>query len=338
MSRFYDKEAILLLPLITLPSTICLLNAHSVAGFSTRFSGKCASSFLSRHTFNSGLSALSIDGTGYGDDKDSATLNKSPFGSLLGLDDDDDVSEISRSRLPVGVIFDMDGTLLHQSIDFASMRQSIYAVANEDANVNERVDSGCVLEIAERLSPEGRAKAQEIFADIEKRAVEKMSFMDGLPDLLRYLDDHGVRRAVLTRNVESSVDTMHDRLWADHDLPPFFPALARDSKTEDSLRRQLPSKPDPEAIRYICDAVWRCDPAHVIMVGDSVTDDIHCANRAGCGASVLLKYQGKSLDNDSGNSDVIDLSGSNVEITKPTLVVEGLHILTKLFAKNGHAN
>lgn len=307
------------------------------------------------------------------------TSTRSPFSSLLGLDDNDTGIMEQKSRLPLGIIFDMDGTLVQPCIDFASMRRRIYDIANEDYNntnttatssqpqqpTTTTIDSGCVLEIAAQLSsPESRRRAQEVFADIEQRAIDNMMFMDGLPDLLRFLDRHGVRRAVLTRNVERSVDAMHDKLWHDCGVPPFFPALARDScvstvisSTTDSSstttgtteqQTLLRSKPHPDAIRYICDTVWQCDPARVIMVGDSVTDDVQCANRAGCGAAVLLKYLGKDWDNDSGNSRD-EISGENKEekdsdtttnndYFTPTLAVENLETLRLLMEKNGHVD
>ena len=66
------------------------------------------------------------------------------------------------------------------------------------------------------------------------------------------------------------------------------------------------------------------------MVGDSAADDIVAANRAGCGASVLLvRKGGTQLDTDSGDGVGGD---SEVEVQErtPSLVVESLEELRRV--------
>lgn len=254
-----------------------------------------------------------------------------------------------------GVIFDMDGTLLHPCIDFATMRSRIYKIANQDelllqnTDIPKPVTSGCVLEYYEKLSEDGQKQAKVVFEEIEADAIQNMRFMEDMVELMKYLDRKGIRRAVLTRNVETSVVAMQDKLWKEEGVPPFFPTVARDTftdklykgkdgeednyTTETNLgtnvqpKRPLIPKPDPDSIFHICQQ-WHCDPKNVIMVGDSASDDIRCANRASC-ASVLLKYKGEDWDNDSGNSE--DAIEAEME---PTETIQRLGDLQKLLEED----
>ena len=201
--------------------------------------------------------------------------------------DDPSPSSDENNPLPspndlVGIVFDMDGTITKHAIDFAELRRRIYDIADDDCLEH---DGECVLALAERMSPEGKQRAQEVFADIEDKAIQDMAFMDGLADLCKYIDESGLKRAILTRNVRRSVDALHDKLQKDEDIAGFSPALARDSVCEEG--NPIPPKPAPDAILHICSS-WGCEPRNVIMVGDSPADDIVAGYRAGCGAHVLL--------------------------------------------------
>jgi HAD superfamily hydrolase (TIGR01549 family) len=214
------------------------------------------------------------------------------------------------SSLPLdlrGIIFDMDGTLVCPVIDFGEMRRRIYSVGSRDFNTT--INSGCVLELTERLSPRAQQEATRILQEIEQDAIDRMAFMDGMMDLCRWLDECNLKRAVLTRNVERSVDALHDKLQ----LAPFDPAVARNT-IHPHLQTNIAPKPHPDAIHYICER-WNCSPEQVIMVGDSLKDDVVAASRAGC-ASVFLD-NGK--DNCSGNEE-----DSRPEERQPTLAVSSL--------------
>jgi len=230
-----------------------------------------------------------------------------------------------------GVIFDMDGTLVRHAIDFADLRRRVYAVADADP-VGRRLERDCVLALAERLSPDGTARCRSIFADVERRALADMEPMAGGPDLVRFLRERGVRRAVLTRNVAASAARMADLYRRDGPgddgdgddgaAPPFAPIVARDTRTGPHGGAPLRSKPHPDGILHVCD-VWGCRPEEVIMVGDSANDDVAAANRAGCGGAVLLTQPGGArLDTDSGYS-VGDSEEERQERT-PSLEVESL--------------
>lgn len=212
---------------------------------------------------------------------------------------DDELSALFSRRNLRGVIFDMDGTLVQPCIDFGDMRRRIYSVASRD--FSREINEGCVLELAEQLSPSAQEEASRIFHEIETDAIERMQFMNGMIQLCEWLDQQGIQRAVLTRNVERSVDALHDKLH----LPPFRPAVARNT-LHPIHKHNISPKPHPDAIHYICQH-WNCSPSQVIMVGDSLKDDVVAANRAGC-TSVFLDM-GK--DNCSGNVGTSTLKNEN---------------------------
>jgi beta-phosphoglucomutase-like phosphatase (HAD superfamily) len=101
---------------------------------------------------------------------------------------------------PKGVTFDMDGTLIRHSIDFADVRRQIYNVADSDP-IGKHLERTCVLTLAKQLSAEGQIKAKEIIADTVKRALEDMELMPGGAELLSFLRENNLKRAVLTTYV-----------------------------------------------------------------------------------------------------------------------------------------
>lgn len=209
----------------------------------------------------------------------------------------------------------MDGTLVKPCIDFGEMRRRIYSVASRD--LDKCIKEGCVLELAETLSETGREQANRILHEIESDAIERMQVMDGMMELCAWLDENGMERGLLTRNVERSVEAFHDKIRPA--LKPFSPAVARNTQHPLSEETILP-KPHPDAIHYICEH-WGCLPSEVIMVGDSLKDDVVAANRAGC-ISVFLDM-GK--DNCSGNEET-----SSKEEREPSLTVSSLSELQDL--------
>jgi len=221
----------------------------------------------------------------------------------------------------------MDGTLTKPCIDFAGLRRRIYEIVDTDPNfanmssseedetcpVDDDSDTskGCVLELATKLSPRGQELAKIVFDDIEDKSRRDLEFAEGVKDLCNFLDEQGIRRAVLTRNVEASLENMHIKLEQTLGVNlRFDPAVARDTmapvitldddnvdNTEEELMMQpIPMKPNPDAILHICNE-WNCHPMDVIMVGDSATDDVTAGYRAGCGGRVLIDT---GADNDSG--------------------------------------
>ncbi len=231
-----------------------------------------------------------------------------------------------------GVIFDMDGTLIKPCIDFAEMRRRIYDIADTDPLLQDKSEverRGDVLHLYTTFSEKGQVAAKAVFDDIEAKALRDMMLMPSIGDLCNFLDGKGIPRAVLTRNVGKSIEVMQEKLWESKSVKEFFPVVNRESEGSDG--RTLEMKPSPDAIFHICN-VWGCDPKDVLMVGDSAADDIVAANRAGCGGSVLLNFNGLQLDNDSGDGDA--RSEEEIRERIPTIVIHGLEELQEILEAN----
>ncbi|KAH7685698.1 HAD hydrolase subfamily IA protein [Dioscorea alata] len=101
--------------------------------------------------------------------------------------------------------------------------------------------------------------------------------MPGALELCGFLDSKKIRRGLITRNVDAAVDLFHQRFGI-----MFAPALSREFR---------PYKPDPAPLLHIC-STWDVSPNEVMMIGDSLRDDVVCGRRAG--ATCWMKQGGMS--------------------------------------------
>ncbi len=145
-----------------------------------------------------------------------------------------------------GVVFDLDGTLVVQELDFEAMRREI------------GLPSGTpLLEALEHLHGPARAAALAILRRHELAAAETARLTPGVGAFLDWLAERGVRKAVLSRNMREAVEKVLRRCGL-----TFDPVLARED---------APYKPSPEGLWQIC-AAWGMAPAEVLMVGDYLYD------------------------------------------------------------------
>ncbi|CAL0299834.1 unnamed protein product [Lupinus luteus] len=171
-----------------------------------------------------------------------------------------------------GVVFDMDGTLTVPVIDFQAMYKAVLG-DDEYRRMKDDNPSGIdILHQIENFSPEKQRHAYATIADFEREALDRLQIMPGAAELCGLLDSKKIRRGLITRNVKSSVDLFHERFGI-----TFSPALSREFR---------PYKPDPAPLLHIC-AAWEIQPNEVIMVGDSLKDDVACGKRAGAFACLL---------------------------------------------------
>jgi phosphoglycolate phosphatase-like HAD superfamily hydrolase len=135
-------------------------------------------------------------------------------------------------------------------------------------------------------------------AAIEAQALRDMQLMPGALELSRFLDERGVPRALVTRNVNGALRSLHLQrgrqcnssfprgrhllvqsmpvffllraasveFFHKHHftLPPFMPAMSREF---------APYKPDPASLLHIAEK-WSVQPTELVMVGDSAKDDV----------------------------------------------------------------
>jgi HAD superfamily hydrolase (TIGR01549 family) len=152
-----------------------------------------------------------------------------------------------RESMPIrGVVFDMDGTLVSQELDFEAIRRELGAATGAP-----------LLELLNSLPDADRERARTILDRHERQAAERAELYPGVREFVGWLDGRGLRRAVLSRNSRRSVQTVLERVGLEFD-----PVIARED---------APFKPNPDGLWQICEA-WQVVPAEVLMIGDYVYD------------------------------------------------------------------
>ncbi len=179
--------------------------------------------------------------------------------------------------LPVrGVVFDLDGTLVRQALDFEAIRREIGLPAGTP-----------LLEALDRLPPAEQDRAWAILDRHELAAAAEAEVLPGVPEFLAWVDGRGLRRAVLTRNSRAAAAASLARCG----LADFDPVVSRDD---------APYKPQPDGLLHICVA-WGLRPVEVLMVGDYLYD-VQVGRRAG--TRVALVTHGRMLPF-AGEADVV---------------------------------
>ncbi|MCI4339804.1 MAG: HAD family hydrolase [Thermoplasmata archaeon] len=181
----------------------------------------------------------------------------------------------------LGVVFDLDGTLVLSSHDFGRMRREVIRLA-EHAGVipghltpTEPIHAIMEKARAELLANnpnEGvalrmEAEAHKLIDAIELEALPRTVARPGAAPLLRALADRGFRLGVLTRSAEAFCRAALQRTG----LAEFFPYLRSRSSPG-------PAKPSPEALLLILNEMG-VPPDRALYVGDHQID-AECATRA----------------------------------------------------------
>ncbi|KAK9160506.1 hypothetical protein Syun_006847 [Stephania yunnanensis] len=171
-----------------------------------------------------------------------------------------------------GVVFDMDGTLTVPVIDFPSMYRAVLG-EDEYSAMKSRNPSGIdILHHIETWDPDKQRRAYETIAEYERQGLRRLQIMPSAKELCDFLDSKQMRRGLITRNVKEAVDLFHLRFGL-----TFSPALSREFH---------PYKPSPEPLLHIC-STWDVEPNEVMIVGDSLKDDVACGKRAGAFTCLL---------------------------------------------------
>jgi phosphoglycolate phosphatase-like HAD superfamily hydrolase len=217
--------------------------------------------------------------------------------------------------MPKGVIFDMDGTLIEQNVDFVKLGREICKVADNDIIGKHREDRDDLAKAMANVSIDGQRKIKQIIGEECQRALGCMAIQEGGPELVAFLAQNGVRRAVLTRNYESNALHMQQMYFDANSDATFDLVIGRDTHYDgiEPLEGEISKS---ERILYICE-LWGCSPSEVVMVGDSIKDDILEGNRAGA-STVLLEPEGYLLNYVYGTN-----SGNLIE-RKPNVRIESL--------------
>jgi len=159
------------------------------------------------------------------------------------------------------VIFDMDGTLTEELLDFPAIRRDIGVPSAQTG----------ILEHIAGLSGEEKRRAEEILHRHEMAAADCCGVHDGAVEVLGHLRESGVRIALLTRNSAASAD----RILSRHGLVLDYVAT----------RDDRPHKPHPDSILNITRR-FGISPRQTLMVGDYMYD-VQAAQNAGTDSALL---------------------------------------------------
>jgi phosphoglycolate phosphatase-like HAD superfamily hydrolase len=182
-----------------------------------------------------------------------------------------------------GVVFDMDGTLAVPNIDFARMYQR--------CGVDPAVQPDILAAVA-AMDAAQAAACHAIIAETEAAGRSTLQLMPGAPEVLTWLQRHGIPTALVTRNTQRTVDRLTE-LLSDTTNHCFDMTIPRDSPLN------LPPKPHPAALLHIA-AAWKCldkdgesnnddktSCASLLMVGDSPLHDVGFGQAAGATTALL---------------------------------------------------
>src|SRR6056300_566196 len=104
------------------------------------------------------------------------------------------VSKDALPKMPKGVIFDMDGTLIEQNVDLVKLSRDICEVADNDVIGKHRDDHDDLANAMANVSIDGQRKIKQIIGEECQRALECMTIQEGGPELVAFLAQNGVRR------------------------------------------------------------------------------------------------------------------------------------------------
>lgn len=181
----------------------------------------------------------------------------------------------------LGIVFDLDGTLVVSDHDFGRIRREAVRVAEKYGIVPGHLSvqqtiaeilTAARLELDSSGAPEGQkfrfeAEVRETIDAIEMEALPHTKPRDGAEALLTALARRGFRLAVLTRSSEEFCRAALQKTG----LVPFFPYLRTRSAPG-------PAKPDPEALRLLLREM-EIPFDRALLVGDHRLDG-ECATRA----------------------------------------------------------
>jgi len=174
-----------------------------------------------------------------------------------------------------GVIFDLDGTLIHSLPDIAAaMNRALkqYGLPTFEENEYKYKVGNGVLKLTERAIGERRDLFEQVkqayMADYaENNCVNTRPFR-GVPELLRELNARSIPICVLTNKDQRDAETI-----LAHYFPDISFAMVR-GRVEG-----VPLKPDPTGALLLASGIG-ASPAECLYVGDTSTD-MNCGGRAG---------------------------------------------------------
>lgn len=161
-----------------------------------------------------------------------------------------------------GIIFDLDGVLVKTQLNFKQISKHIFG--KEKFPLLEHI-----LKIEDPLH---KKRAFAILEKYENTAALSCKLNEGIPELLEFLDQYGIKRGIVTRNNRKSLQIIIRRFNLKFDAA--------------FTREDTPPKPAKDAVVLACRKM-KLSPNQVIFLGDYEFDMI-AGKRAGV-FTVLLK-------------------------------------------------
>lgn len=169
---------------------------------------------------------------------------------------------IARKNRYALVIFDMDGTLTDELLDFAVIRAEMGVPAKVP-----------ILEHLATLPKEQRARAEEVLHRREMEAARACTLREGAVEVLAGLKARGIATALLTRNSGACARSVLSRHKLELDVV--------------ATREHLPHKPHGDSILNITRRLGIL-AEQTLMVGDYLYD-VQAARNAGVDGALLCK-------------------------------------------------
>jgi len=222
-----------------------------------------------------------------------------------------------------GVVFDMDDTLVRSNLDIRVMYKRVFGV-------DPSPDGFDILkDIADIDDPSERDKAFEVIAEMEEENRKGTTLMPGCSELLAWLAAHEIPKGLVTRNTRAATDDFCRRLreaasssssrvaktpGALDDAASFERIVTRDATTESD--DPIPPKPDPTAMELIARECFGVDDLvggggcpGILMVGDSVANDVAFGKNAGVSTALLVtgdgNFAGDAVTGDDAAADLV---------------------------------
>ncbi len=215
------------------------------------------------------------------------------------------MSERREGLTNLGIVFDLDGTLIESTIDFELMRDRVFRYLIDIGLGYALERSDTIAKNMDRVRPEIRTMNQDLEAietrveaicvEVEMMSVDRTKEVPGAGDALRTLRAMGYPLALLTRG---SRHYATEALHASHLTGMLDAIICRDDHDVSE------AKPHPEAMRRAA-AALNLRPEQCVMVGDHLMD-LECARSAGSMfVAVLSGHNGRKGWEDLGVERII---------------------------------
>lgn len=170
----------------------------------------------------------------------------------------------------LGVIFDLDNTLVSSSLDFDSIRASLGCIRDMD-----------LLDFVDALPEQQKVEANELLIEYELNDCLTTEKLSGTDELLTLLSRVKIPCAIVTRNSREAalLKVHHNNI----DIPLLL------------TREDHKAKPAPDALLYIAN-LWNIPPKNLLYVGDYLYD-IQAAKNADTMSCLVTHGKTASYEN-----------------------------------------